>query len=510
MNRNNPTKVGKKINIFFRFHLKWYGYLGLFFLNKKVTIIKLLIITAFTLTQQVNTVNAGPYLLSAHGSSTNGVTGRALGYAIGNCAHCHDQHASRSSVTHTPYTALRGAAEEILCTDCHDSDGPATADIKSQITKTYGHTAIITYSARHTISATLEIGQNGLPFQGLASNRHVECSDCHEPHLIGSGGAMHTIKLNLTASSDPLQGIWGVEPNTEPTWGSANIVYSDINPVTKEYQICFKCHSYYGLADVDGVTTTTGPSGQIITDQAMEFSDNLHSFHPVRQGLTPGTYTAALDPSQTNATWNELGTQTMYCSDCHGADNELSGGAIGPHGSSKKYMLKGTRQYWPASSTGVLWSLADIKNVDQANDGQGFNGNAMVESELFCLNCHDSFGSPASINQNTWINNVHSNHENRVYSPDGTNSHNLYCIACHSVIPHGAKRSKLIVYDNRNTKYGSDTEPYRYVSGVNNYAALSGFTKNTYNSYIRANCWSTLSGCSDHSTDTGGYETDTP
>lgn len=44
-----------------------------------------------------NTASSGPYLDSAHANTSYGVNRSGLssfGYSIGNCAHCHEQHAS--------------------------------------------------------------------------------------------------------------------------------------------------------------------------------------------------------------------------------------------------------------------------------------------------------------------------------------------------------------------------------------------------------------------------------
>jgi len=456
-----------------------------------------------------STALAGTYTTAAHGDSTSGVSGRASGYATGNCAHCHDQHASRQGTTHTPYSALRGLREENLCLDCHDGS-PATDDIASQVAKTYSH-PITTYSGRHTTSK-LEKSTGGSAFQG--ANRHVECADCHNPHEAQTGN--HSQGSN--AVSTALAGVWGVELASEPATFTPATTFTEQSPATKEYQICFKCHTYYALQDADGITTLTGPSGQTITDQGMEFSQNNRSVHPVRYSLNNQTNSDALDATQLADPWdNNPGTQTMYCSDCHGADDENGGGAVGPHGSTSKYMLKGylkdTAVYWPASSAGKLWSLNDISQREKASgSAPTINTTTAVQSELFCLNCHNSFGGTAtnpfntSIDKTTWANNVHQKHDGRRYNPDGGDDHNVYCIACHSAIPHGVRRSSLIVYDGRDTKYGSDVEPYVYKAGGVNYAALSGFKKTAHLSYTKDNCWSTVSGCSGDHPDAGGYE----
>ena len=464
---------------------------------------------------------AGTYTASAHGDSASGVSGRASGYATGNCAHCHDQHASRQAATHTPYNVLRGLSEENLCLDCHDG-APAADDISAQVAKTYGHGPTVTGTSDSHTTSKLELAttSEGSAFRGAL--RHVECSDCHNPHEAQTGN--HT--YNTTTPSDnnlvssPLTGVWGVEPASEPTTFVPATTYTEMPAATKEYQICFKCHTYYAFQDADGVISLTGPSGQTATDQSMEFSRNNRSVHPVRYTLTLQTNSDALDASQLASPWSDNpGSQTMYCSDCHGADDELAGGAKGPHGATSKYMLKGyfkdSAVYWPASSAGKLWSLNDISQVDNSSgSAPTINTTAAVQSELFCLNCHNSFGGTAtnpfatSTDRNTWANRAHQRHDDRRYQPDGGDDHNVYCIACHSAIPHGMRRSALIVYDGRDTTYGSDTPPYVYKVGTTTYAALSGFKKTSHLSYSRANCFSTVSGCSGDHPDAGGYEGD--
>ena len=61
---------------------------------------------------------AGDYLLSAHGSATTTTTGygvlRLTGYARGNCAHCHEQHASINGTEPVPPTLISGAEPYML------------------------------------------------------------------------------------------------------------------------------------------------------------------------------------------------------------------------------------------------------------------------------------------------------------------------------------------------------------------------------------------------------------
>jgi len=119
---------------------------------------------------------------------------------------------------------------------------------------------------------------------GVPANRHVECSDCHNPHRVvrnsrvtNDGDASkrtHDFPGGVTAgtggaegnvASGALRGIWGVEPVTPTytTWPSdpgswqvksgdpaaaATGVEKASTYLTREYQLCFKCHSSYANA----------------------------------------------------------------------------------------------------------------------------------------------------------------------------------------------------------------------------------------------------------------------
>lgn len=451
--------------------------------------------------------HAGIYADSAHGDPTNGVKNRTTGFETGNCAHCHDQHASRLNTTNTPVSALRGistaSTEEDLCLDCHDAGGPATDDIDTVIGKTYSH-PVADYAWKHTISDTVEkelhTATGNTAFQG--TNRHVECSDCHNPHEIGDTDTKHTLNTNLTAGSDQLQGVWGIEPTTDVKW-AVPTNFSQIDPATKEYQICFKCHSYYAFQDADGTTALTGPSGTTLTDQAKEFSKGNLSVHPVRVGLDnqTGSYAPkSLTASQMKASWNSaVGTQTMYCSDCHGTEN--TGSAQGPHGSTNTFMLKGESgasnnyAYWPANSAGDYFTLKRL--VLNTGSDQNF---------ILCKKCHSLYpgGTYKEKQAGGFYNYVHDKH----YDKDFNSSYggfsgngNIPCVACHTPVVHGSQHSRLI-------GYVTDPAPYTVTIGGATFPVLKGFKKaidpssGSYpsnNGYDKENCWITGTTCGSHS-----------
>ena len=178
-------------------------------------------------------------------------------------------------------------------------------------------------------------------------------------------------------------------------------------------------------------------------------SNNHRSWHPVMRptGRTPAVRTLGGDTAAFLPPWNAgIGTQTMYCSDCHGSDTAAGtavpnggedGNPWGPHGSNSDFILKGG------------WN--DRTGANQQND--------------ICFKCHnyDAYGNPnppfdiksgfskaATIGGNlcgmggpdTGIN-LHTAHSN-LYVP-GRMGRSFRCTACHVAVPHGWKNKALLV-----------------------------------------------------------------
>jgi hypothetical protein len=314
-----------------------------------------------------------------------------------------------------------------------------------------------------------------------ASNRHVECTDCHNPHRAmknalfnGLGSATESAHAHASGhtniASGGLRGTWGVEPlygssafldlplsyeikQGDGGDGASTAVTS--THVTREYQICLKCHSDYAYTD-DGVypvgsrpnlgdsggSTPSGTNGLLqYTNQAMEFQapladmgetgGNHRSWHPVINST--GRSAAARNMSaSTNlflAPWDgaNIGSQTMYCSDCHGT-NTATGTAVpsgtnpwGPHGSTNDFILKGT------------WD----QNTGNNNSG-------------LCFRCHNHTNYATDVNEGD-----RGGFESGFGGPDrDTNLHafhagavgtNLQCSWCHVAVPHGWKNKAFLV-----------------------------------------------------------------
>jgi hypothetical protein len=413
---------------------------------------------------------AGPYTDSAHGNSVSGVDRSSIdshysSFAKGNCSHCHEQHSSLGGSEPMPVgsaqnPALRFAPEEELCNTCHDGS-PVAANIAFEFAKPYRH-PVTDHAGRHTLSID-EMGQNGAPFRGV--NRHAECSDCHEPHTVQQ--QVHTPPGN--AISGVLKGSWGVEPNSDLLW-QPPLSFAEEAPATMEYQLCFKCHSYYALQDADGITNIIGPSGKLITDQSMEFSKANRSVHPVRVPLNnqTGSYgVRSLASSRLKAPWNlDPGNLTMYCSDCHGNN---ANSPKGPHASTNPAIIEGNWS-WPFKPAGgKLWTLNDVRN-----NLNNWN------TRLLCAKCHTlplgdrMSGHPHDRNGHT---------RSYASAPYSTyDSTGFACVACHIPIPHGSRVSRLIGYD-------TFPEPYKLtVSTGATFPVINQFAKPSMG-YNRRSCF---------------------
>ncbi len=483
------------------------------------------------------------------------------------CLACHDTHTVQGSRRLLregtdgpigPSGEKQGgsAAIEETCFACHSSDGGTLTsqgfntevpDIKSDFNLPTHMPITNSEQAagfeRHNIgivgSDSQEIGQRGKDFiesqamlgkssaGGSLTNRHVECTDCHNPHRVvrrrvfnqnnlggnvdAAGTHDHDNTPHNNIASGVLRGAWGVEPdysnsndfNVEPVnftikRGDPSTVgggSTDISEpyVTREYQICLKCHSNNGYDTPPnlGVSSATTPQGvnnmNRYTNQAREYnspnshrgegqnlgsnggadgnySNNNHrGWHPVTNstGRTPGVRQANqnnwLAPFNANGA---VGNQTMYCTDCHGSNtpngtvdpdgpgNE-NGAVWGPHGSSNYFILKGN---WSGNVLNTAFGGPSAQN-----DNTGLDGTGVGAQDHLCFKCHSynqyagTGGQDSGFGSNFFcggmcgggmggggLNNLHTFHVNRVGS-------DFRCNLCHVAVPHGWKNKALLV-----------------------------------------------------------------
>jgi hypothetical protein len=130
---------------------------------------------------------------------------------------------------------------------------------------------------------------------------------------------------------------------TAPTYTFLNGI---TNVMTREYQLCFKCHS--------GSTVLPPPlSGKPSTDyldKAVEFNPNNPSFHPIEaagKNQTP-KMAESLAGTSPYKLWNFTPTSTVRCLNCHTSSSTPDAsaipapavdGALAPHASANRGIL---------------------------------------------------------------------------------------------------------------------------------------------------------------------------
>lgn len=446
------------------------------------------------------------------------------------CLNCHTPHAQPGASR----LIRNGTPTSNACFACHAQTGntkgaalqnQGTAnfpvpDVKTDFTSTY-HMPLDNNPSQDDpgnitnnnppIVPTAGKGADMLLSQTLLRKQNVTCIDCHNPHRViknrladgsylpspSGTHPLNSFSSPTNVASGVLRGAWGVEAYTTPSatfgipvtsftikrgdpgqtsffTGSVPINQNFTNYLTREYQICLKCHSYYtwGLASnfpylggYLGATPANTNAVAQFTDQAMEFyapsseqgdpsmsakQPNHRSWHPVTQNTgrslaVRGGVNGSAGSGIFLPPWsNYVGSQTMYCSDCHGsataAPTPTSGTVIplgnanpqsdaagsedgspwGPHGSRIPFVLKGS---WD-KTTGTATDALCFRCHQYSCYGQSTSG----------ASCQSAFSKAGG-------GNLHHDHVQKVA--------NYHCSLCHVSVPHGWKNRNLVVDLNK-------------------------------------------------------------
>ena len=324
--------------------------------------------------------------------STVIVVGEPSTTVHGQCDACHRGHTAQAP------NLLAQSTQSALCFSCHDGSAAATSagakDVKSQYAldipvnvpekrEYYSHDAIT--SAAST----------------PATERQSDCADCHNSHRAKSSPDSTQVGDTTTPPlstgwdvAGPLTGVSGVSV-VNGAAGEAPTSYEVLDgidkPVTREYQLCFKCHS--GAATL---TSNTGlePS-QYALDKAVEFNPANPSFHPVEAAGTNGTdkMKASLAGQSPYKLWNFNIGSTVRCLNCHASTDTTApqppaaGGDLAPHTSSNRGIL--LRNYLDRELKPRVDSVVDTKAIKAAYSAGDF---------ALCFVCHgeEPFANAAS------------------------------------------------------------------------------------------------------------------
>ena len=411
-----------------------------------------------------------------------------------------DDLTSVSAIENTCYQCHQGAATKIIGTVAGSSVPDIRSAFESTIRmpiKTADQGVAGSRRERHDIGNADFMETPEQLGSANHANRHVECTDCHNPHRVmrsnvfygapnanrthTAGGTSGKLGADGNVASGVLRGTWGVEPTygTVTTWpklptytvkkgdpGDNTDTATGMPYLTREYQLCFKCHSDYGgtsggkmpvlgytggtVAGTMGLNNYTNVASEFAvnaTDTPSSLKDqgelnnagiepsvkNHRSWHPVlmptgRTGSERMAYSTERTFSNIRApfaTPANIGYQTMHCSDCHGTNaTGLNQPAVqGPHGSANNFVLKG------------VWSNAVTPGgIDTDNT-----------NNYLCGRCHNPANTTSGFGPGSDANH---NFEAKVKTS---------CTSCHIAIPHGWKNKAFLVNLACVQKEGGDT-----------------------------------------------------
>jgi hypothetical protein len=333
------------------------------------------------------------------------------------------------------------------------------------------------YKGLHLISSVDETQQY------ISDNKHVECADCHNHHVVGKVRHVYGTDNRV---SDAIQGVRGVGFNdgalatlAQDNWAVANpITYgTGANDeleykqfATYEYEICFKCHSsantkldlwggkmvWTDWSNPSSPGTGTNNAVNNWTNVAQDLNVGNNSRHPVFATLggyyypsvsaetmvqipgyadTVARGTSSLDAYQVSNGWGP--GDTMMCSDCHGDSSAPFAMVEDPPGSGTwvpnpaavnvPQGPHGASVRYSLRGPGTDWPVrTDLATprLITLND----LGNAAYASNIFCCNCHPAEKAT----------------DNRAHSASRTGHGPRACVNCHVLVPHGSKMSRLI------------------------------------------------------------------
>ncbi|MFQ5897600.1 MAG: cytochrome c3 family protein [Candidatus Methylomirabilia bacterium] len=294
---------------------------------------------------------------SSHESATTKFFPAGSGNTVADlsCGACHHPHTKQGA----PRLLKEGATDagapaiELACYQCHTTvgEGGITFDLKTQFAKPRRH-PIADFQGHEPIFTVA----TPTPEPVLNNTKHVECTDCHNPHRV--------------TAANKFEGMRGID--------LAGTTVQDVtqNRDIAEHEICLRCHGDSYIT-VIGTVVSGDPTGTIPTsNKRTEFQTTNSAFHPV---AGPGRNSSQNLNDQLAP--NGLSTSSVIkCSDCHN-NNFYSGPSFngvvsqytstlaepkGPHGSSWFNLLRA--RVWNVLPGPSNWSSTNFDLCFQCHD----------------------------------------------------------------------------------------------------------------------------------------------
>lgn len=294
------------------------------------------------------------------------------------CRNCHVPHGAGGP------RLLRQAEEERNCEACHNGH-VANKDVMAAFSQ---------FSA-HPMSSTTLLHD---PVESaVVETRHVECSDCHDPHF--SGGT----SLN------------GTPPNVR----GVSLSGSEVMPSTRTYEICLRCHG-----DSPNQPSSKIPRQVSQSNIRLKIQPSNPSYHPV---AAPGQNSEVPSLILPMTEMSEID-----CIDCHNYSRSASAGGSGPegpHGSEYEPIL--VRNYRTLDNTQesagnyALCYQCHSRASILADQSFPEHSKHISGENTPCSVCHDPHG--ISSTQGNSVNNSHLiNFDTSVVSPSPATGQMLF------------------------------------------------------------------------------------
>jgi hypothetical protein len=412
------------------------------------------------------------YAASAHNYSVQSSFGATSTFNA-NCSKCHSDEQPKPYQTSTyRFGTHYSIWDSLLIFLGFTPPGPATGTTSNACANCHGGGGTTDYFGAESMSATStsvwgEFAESGSSHPVGASPgvhhsdettsvaRHVECEDCHNPHVAQLG--VHVPQRSGSAAAPVLWGTFGYAP-TYPAFASfdatsqynfdtaaqagqpTEFTRTTISALTPEAYLCLRCHSKSIASDLWPASVTTKSGTYAPTDVSAEFNPANASGHNVLGSLSTwprtdfGDVGSATDVQwplpQSSASWltsgwSTTGTASMVqCSDCHTSSGPNK--AAGPHGSTVKWLLDD-----------------DVDGMVTGDYSDAYLSKTGVAGNPICAKCHDTGVALLGA-----TNSVHgqADHQGPV---------NGKCINCHVRIPHGWKRPRMLAYTTDAAPYAS-------------------------------------------------------
>ncbi len=361
---------------------------------------------------------AGSYAVSAHGDTSNGVNRSSVssqGYVQGNCAHCHEMHASIVGSEPTPVNSAPspyavfsqnfntavdvGPYQESdnFCFYCHNDLGSAQAVTNYDYSEVFGcatggQVSILdafNQTSYHNLGDIYSFAK--LNFSWFTDDSNP-CDACHNPHLA---------KRNWSDPDDPLLSAISKPSDHFDLWGTTQLMstYSYESPYCSGTS-----------REPAGVGATDGSE----TPDYVGFCTDCHN-------STNTIYSTSLGGNLKTIDWGSSG-------DKHGQRNMDGGLDIeGPYSSTGGYVLSCLDCHEPHGSPNIMLIRRRVNGGDL---GGAINTYSSNQWKYICTRCHeDDYDAGAGTGEQYRWKYVHHYSSDRPYVASGCQNCHATCLS---------------------------------------------------------------------------------